>query len=66
MVGDPEKDEEKLKDGSVTGLTDIVRWTDKLLVEPLPYIVPLCCRSRKFYNQLTNSSGDKHLSILGS
>lgn len=36
VVGNLERDQEKLKDGSITGLTDIVRWTDKLLVEPLP------------------------------
>ena len=34
-VGNLKKDQEKLKDGSVTGLTVIVRQTDKLLVEPL-------------------------------
>ena len=37
VVGILEKDQEKLKDRSVVGLTVIVRWTDKLLVEPLPY-----------------------------
>ena len=37
VVGNLEKDQEKLKDGSVAGLTVMVRWTDKLLVEPLPY-----------------------------
>ena len=37
VVGNLEKDQEKLKYGSATGLTDIVRWTDKLLVELLPY-----------------------------
>ena len=37
VVGNLEKDQEKLKDKSVAGLTVIVRWTDKLLVEPLPY-----------------------------
>lgn len=31
-----EKDQEKLKDESVAGLTDIFRWTDKLIVESLP------------------------------
>ena len=36
-VGNLEKDQEKLKDGSVSSLTVIVRRTDKLLVEPLPY-----------------------------
>ena len=37
VVGNLEEDQEKLKDGSVAGLTVMVRWTDKLLVEPLPY-----------------------------
>ena len=36
VVGNLEKDQKKLKDDSVTGLTDIARWADKLLVEPLP------------------------------
>ena len=37
VVGNLEEDQEKLKDGSVASLTVMVRWTDKLLVEPLPY-----------------------------
>ena len=37
VVGNLEEDQEKLKDGSVAGLAVMVRWTDKLLVEPLPY-----------------------------
>ena len=37
VVVNLEKDQEKLKDGSVAGQTVMVRWTDKLLVEPLPY-----------------------------
>ena len=37
VVGNLEEEQEKLKDGSVAGLTVMVRWTDKLLVEPLPY-----------------------------
>ena len=37
VVSNLEKDQEKLKDGSVANLTVIVRWADKLLVEPLPY-----------------------------
>ena len=37
VVGNLERDQEKLKDGSVAGLMVIVRWTDKLLVKPLPY-----------------------------
>ena len=37
MVNYLDKDQEKLKDVFVTNLTDIVRWADKLLLEPLPY-----------------------------
>ena len=36
MVGYLDKGKEKLKDVSIAGLTDIVRWADKLLLKPYP------------------------------